>query len=188
MKEKKLEITDENYNAYRHLYDIQKGRDYVDMKQFTIWIALLVAVTVNAPNLVLIIGELLGATPLGIITTLIMIGFCECFLIFVSKKILCKTSLKNFKEDYPDIDININKEELKKALVKYKGLSKVEKNFEEQKEEHLSNYQESFRSMTPSEKIAFLEKEKEFWEQEQILEKYTSPELDIHKELGEKKI
>ena len=42
--------------------------------------------------------------------------------------------------------------------------------------------------MTPSEKIAFLEKEKEFWEQEQILEKYTSPELDIHKELGEKKI
>ncbi len=186
--EEKLEITDQNYNAYRHLYDIQKGRDYVNMTQFTIWVALLVAVTVNAPNLALIIGELLGATPLGIITTLIMIGFCECFLIFGSKKILFKMSLKNFKEDYPDIDINIDKQELEKALVKYKELSKVEKDCEKKKEEHLSNYQESFRSMTPSEKIAFLEKEKEFWEQEAILEKNQTSELDIQKELGEKKI
>ena len=72
--------------------------------------------------------------------------------------------------------------------VPYQELSKVEKNFKMETKEYLENYQESFRSMTSSEKIAFLEKEKEFWEQEKKLEKNETPELDIHKELGEKKI
>ncbi len=180
--EEKLEITDENYDRYHSLYDIKNKEFYGTKKQIIIH------------YLITIVLEVICVSGAGIFyASSSMLGFCigmiaACSIHLVSKPILSKISFRNFKEEYPNIDINIDKEELKKALVKYQELSKVEKDFEEKKEEHLENYPEAFRSMTPSEKIAFLEKEKEFWEQEKILEKYASTELDIHKELGEKKI
>ncbi len=185
MKEKKLEITDENYDGYHLLNNIKNGvkngKFYGTNKQIIILFFITGVLELSCfvvPYLVFP-SHMLGVLSVLIATSFVLFGF---------NKILSKISFRNFKKYYPDIDINIDKEELKKELVKYEELSKVEKDFEMKKEEHLSNYQASFRSMTPSEKIAFLEKEKEFWEQEQILEKYTSPELDIYKKLGEKKI
>ena len=192
MEEKKLEITDENFDGYDTLYFIKAHSASIltrNTKESVLFCGLGVLMYTVSTILFLGIGYFLTNINalFGISISLFMIfigwGLISKSFISINKKF----QIKKLKEEYPDIDINIDKQELEKALVKYKELSKVEKDCEKKKEEHLSNYQESFRSMTPSEKIAFLEKEKEFWEQEAILEKNQTPELDIQKELGEKK-
>lgn len=95
-------------------------------------------------------------------------------------------NIKTFKKQYPDFDINIDIKEVAKALKKYKELSKVSKNIEEKKEEHLTNLPDEVREMSTKEKLAYLEQEKEFWEQVAIQEKYTN--LDKQKEAIQKSL
>lgn len=193
MEDQKLEITDENFDGYDNLYFIKTNSAFIlarNTKEKVLFYGLSILMytgtfilSLRMASFLMDINGLFGI----FIGSSMVIGGCALIskLLSISNQ---KFQIKKLKEEYPDIDINIDKEELKKALVKYKELSKVEKDFDKKKEEHLENYQESFRSMAPSEKIAFLEKEKQFWEQEAILEKYQTSELDIHKKIGEKKI
>ena len=52
-------------------------------------------------------------------------------------------------------------------------MSKIPKNIETKKEEHLDRYKNDFGTMTTEEKLSFLEQEREFWEQVAIQEKYS---------------
>ncbi len=52
-------------------------------------------------------------------------------------------------------------------------MSKIPKNIETKKEEHLDRHKNDFGTMTTEEKLSFLEQEREFWGQVAIQEKYS---------------
>ena len=96
-------------------------------------------------------------------------------------KLYEKYNAKLLKKDYPEIDVNISKEELEKELDKYEEMSSVYVDLNTKKCEHLSNYSEKFVEMTTEEKIAFLEKEKEFWNKVLFQEKNENLDDTIEK-------
>ena len=121
---------------------------------------------------------------------------------------------KLFHKKHPNLDIKINTKELNQKLKEYNQLSKksvdigktesahlnekeidselaqcdeFEENhnhLEKQKEKHLENYSEVFKQMTVGEKLAFLNQEKEFWEQVAIEEKYQNEGEDTTGQVG----
>jgi len=108
-----------------------------------------------------------GTAFLGIGTTIFI----------MSKSLTSGTSkflLHRFKKKYPEFDIHLDEDEVEKELTKYYELSKIPENLEQKKEEHLDNHTESFKQMTVEEKLAFLNQEKEFWESVAIQEKYQN--------------
>lgn len=95
--------------------------------------------------------------------------------------------MKKFKKEYPDFDTNIDAIELEKELEKYEALSSA-KDIENKKEEHLSKFADEFKSMSAKEKIAFLEKEKEFWQQAQQSEEMAIKYMNEEQEEYQKTI
>ena len=171
---KKLEINEDNYEAYTELLSALKGlcnpkhkvRDNtilaiagvlgvsalvascVAAAILEAWQAILIAIFVTAPSLA---GIVIGVDAIG-----------------------KKLSLRSVKRDYPDLDIDVDKHELEKELVRYNKLSKLPKDIEKQKDEHSIEYSDQVKEMTTQEKIEYFQREKEFWENYAIKEKYEN--------------
>lgn len=197
METKKIEITDKNVKAYEKFYNLRKGLapcyNQKNRKSYMIFCtSMFLAVPVI--NFILFVLFNIPPTAQNIFFISLLAASENGLIVTVADKMTSKETLDDFYEENPDVDKNTNIEELEEALSQYKDLSRKnaimaeKQKFEEKKEEHLKNYQNNFRDMTPTEKLAFLEQEKMFWEQERKLEMCASSELDIHKELGEKKI
>lgn len=196
MNMKKLEINEENYDMYQEFLDAKNGsmsenRLYLYITGITI--AVFVFFGLGMTGTVLIIepiSNLVTVTVSEAVRHLLMVtgvaiaglGTTIGATIFSVYKFLHsgipRILLKSFSRKYPDFDLSLSEEEVKKELEKYEQLSQIPKDIEEKKKEHLTNHQESFREMTTEEKLTFLEKEKEFWQQVAIQEKYRDTEED----------
>ena len=202
---KNIEITEENINVYQKLYKAKMGTNKSwFLKSLTgIYIAamMLSFVCGYGPFLDFVIKTLFsfGATApfsgiYGTIYVAVLIGspILTTFLTYYGfkevDKITDKINLKKFEKEHPDFDINIGIDELEKELNKYQELSKIPKDIEKQKEEHMPNLQEIFKNMSTEEKLAFLEQEKQFWQQVQTKEELTQEKTDTQEVGYQKKI
>lgn len=184
-----IKITEENYEVYKE-FDRLKDRTFglfqvpVANKKVEVRGNVLTS-TVALISFMAAIGMSIIASglyfPIALSITIYLTIFTAMIaaigggLLFVSK-IIDKMNMKEFKKQHPDFDINIDIKEAAKALEKYKKLSKVPKNIEEKKKEHLTNLPDQVKKMSTQEKLTYLGQEKEFWEQVAIQEKYEKTE------------
>lgn len=186
-----IEITEENYEMYDEFDRLANPTcsilSFASRKEKLIWNVLSI-LSVLIPLFVLGSIYIIFSNINTLLTILLSVfTWIDCYVnIYIVNKIIYKMNIKTFKKQYPDFDINIDIKEVAKALKKYKELSKVSKNIEEKKEEHLTNLPDEVREMSTKEKLAYLEQEKEFWEQVAIQEKYTN--LDKQKEAIQKSL
>lgn len=182
-----IEITEENYEMYEE-FDRLNSNSFFFNKRETIQWTISIIISFIIPTF--IGGSLVIAFP-NMHTLLIMVTSISALMsavtnLVIANKIIRKMNVKTFQKEYPNFDINTDVKEVEKALEKYRELSKVPKDIEEKKEEHLTNLPDEVREMSTKEKLAYLEQEKEFWEQVAIQEKYTN--LDKQKEAIQKSL
>lgn len=189
---KKIEITEENKEMYKKFVNIKNGDDMTDC----ITILITLGVLPYMPCLCGIVDLLKIASIYSLQGTAIISGgvvaylFCAYHLLghFMKKgNSYSRIKMKKFKKEYPDFDTNIDAIELEKELEKYEALSSA-KDIENKKEEHLSKFADEFKSMSAKEKIAFLEKEKEFWQQAQQSEEMAIKYMNEEQEEYQKTI
>lgn len=94
------------------------------------------------------------------------------FLTPTAIKITKKLEENRFKKLYPDVNMDVDADELGKALERYKELSTVPKDVEYQVEERLEKCSDEVKKLSTSEKIEYYKEQKEFWEKVAIQEKY----------------
>ena len=189
---RKIEINEENYDMYQGFLDAKNGNmleNHVLLSSAGIIVASLAILSVAVTGAVLIMNPinafLIVNVSEGIRKAIMMLGTSTISLGTAGVSIykfcisgIPRILLKIFSHKHPNFDLSLSEEEVKKELEKYEQLSQIPKDIEEKKEEHLTNHQESFREMTTEEKLTFLEKEKEFWQQVAIQEKYRDTEED----------
>ncbi len=112
---------------------------------------------------------------------LVSLGFMSMFPGFyatykITNKIIRKMNMKAFQKQYPNFDLTTDTNEVISELEKYNELSKISETIEEEKEEHLEKMPNDFHNLSTSDKITFLNQEREFWEQVSIQEKYGNRE------------
>lgn len=202
---KETNITTENlcmYEKFRdikyHIYEIKHpildvlGFSLTITGAFFLGLGGIVPYFLLINNFVSIFGiNLLSCSP--IIYSLIWMGGGTLYIatyynLFtkVIPKVVENIRMKKFQKQYPNFDINTDVKEVEKALEKYRELSKIPKDIEEKKCEHVTNLPDEVKKMSAQEKLAYLESEKEFWEQVAIQEKYTN--LDKQKEAIQKSL
>lgn len=187
----KIEINEENYMEYQDFLNSKMGLPKKHLILWAIGIVILVLATaigimVGAVLIEEVVWGIIGkffpikATSNILIPELIRwMSFSAFSMGSVSlglKAVLSITMgyipMKMFQKKHPDFDINIDATEAEKELEKYYQLSKLPKDIVKQKEEHLENYGESMREISVEERLELLKREKEFWEQVAIQEKY----------------
>lgn len=176
-KQTMFNITDENYEAYSELKKIKLRiwRGTKEEKIISILSATLNGLIVlsSATWLSMIHGTISG---LKFILPLFAVFGVDLLamngLIKMSTKLMTKYQLKSYKKVYPNINTDIDVNELEKALTKYEELKKVPKDIEKKKEQCLLEHSDEFKEKTTDEKIGELKEEIEFWEQVKIEEKY----------------
>lgn len=89
----------------------------------------------------------------------------------VIPKLYQDMKLGDFLKQYPDFNVDTDIKDVEKALEKYEELLEFSENIEEKKCEHLTNLPDEVKKMSTQEKLAYLEREKEFWEQVEIKER-----------------
>ena len=165
-------INYENYDGYKTLLKLKEnepGTKYKKKKiifnNTPIWNSAFFSLIIHAAIIVLD-PSLIILMPLTLLGT-IAIGH------EVSVKMMLKKNLKKFKEDYPNIDIDIENVELQKELSKYEELSMNKDNHmnEELYKHDLKVLDNEFKEKTTTEKIELLKKEIEFWNQVEKQEK-----------------
>lgn len=170
-----LEINQENYQIYQTFLDTKRRSPLV--KHRMLWDlgilftcgAVFLSGFVNFCYILLKLG--LSHFMESLVVTLYVAGYIVGAKILVPK-IVDFMLIKNFQRKYPNFDINIDATEVEKELEKYYQLSKLPKDIVKQKEEHLENYGESMKEISVEERLKLLKREKEFWEQVAIQEKY----------------
>ncbi len=188
----KIEINEENYAMYQEFLDIRNNKVTAKNKKtfigavaiITLFSALGLFGIVNITIMVLdaIIEHnapaLLGAfiESLGVGSVWLFMSRALDIVEFIQTKILHRK--------YPNLDIKIEESELEWALEKYIQLSKILTNLQNKKEKHLVINNDRFKKMTTEERLEFLKKEKEFWEQVAIEEKYQSEGEDTTGQAG----
>lgn len=191
----KVEITEENYEMYDKFCNIKYHIHGTKYPVLFVLLASLIATLclflgiVGAASYFLLINNLIGVFGIDLLScssmiySLVyggsMIPYVWAVYLLGTKgipKAVQNIRMEKFQKQYPDFDINIDVKEVAKALKKYKELSKVPKNIEEKKCKHLTNLPDEVRKMSTQEKLAYLEQEKEFWEQVAVQEKYEKTE------------
>ncbi len=187
----KIEINEENYMEYQDFLNSKMGLPKKHLILWAIGIAILVLATaigimVGAVLIEEVVWGIIGkffpikATSNILIPELIRWMSFSAFSMgsaFLGLKAVLSITMgyipmKMFQKKHPDFDINIDATEVEKELEKYYQLSKLPKDIVKQKEEHLENYGESMREISVEERLELLKREKEFWEQVAIQEKY----------------
>lgn len=183
----KIEINEENYNDYQEFLDAKNSIStmnhpiimgiLISLGSVTFvfgGVGLLVLIMMSIMKVAEVIGMSSILEALAVIAGVgSYIGVVAAMGMIVFPKIVSKHLIKKFQKKHPDFDINLDKKEVEKELEKYRQLSKIPKNIETKKEEHLDRYKNDFGTMTTEEKLSFLEQEREFWEQVAIQEKYS---------------
>lgn len=159
-------INYENYDGYKTLLKIKENKPGTKYKEKEIifnntpmWNSTFFSLIIHAA-LITLDPSLLILMPLTLLGT-IAIGH------EASIKMMLKKNLKKFKEDYPNIDIDIENVELQKELSKYEKLSMNKDNHmnEELYKHDLKVLDNEFKEKTTTEKIELLKQEIEFWTQ-----------------------
>ena len=187
----KIEITKENYLAYKNLYCCKLNAIPNDKKlkaiisEFCLISCLLIfgigtSITTFLAN---ITSDLIQAIIMvaGSIGTMSSMGVVMALGI-------PKITEKYIRNKYPDLNFDINIVELATKLEKYEKLSTIPENIDKQKEECISNIQSTeFNNLTPRQQIELLEKTKEIILQsktKQELTKENINEVGYQKKLG----
>ena len=183
-----IKITEENKEMYEEYYLIKSGAlSY--KKNFIRWIPKTIA-SILLP-MVLMIPIVSTLSKVIHLSTLLMITSSICTIVMMGGlmahniKTLKLQDLKQFQSKYPDFDMTLDKEKVEELIEEYKlGIQKKEMltNLNELSldltEEEKIERVNTFMSMTNDEKIAFLEREKDFWcqykEQENMKEEEKS--------------
>lgn len=180
-----IKITEENYDMYEEFNRLSNSPvsilPFASEKEATFFNILMPVGICSSIALSMAMLFLFKSTVLFFGGLIINIGAC----IFQTNKIIRKMNMKTFQKQYPNFDITIDVKEVEKTLEKYR-LSKISKNIEEKKFEHLRNLPDNVKEMSTDEKLAYLEQEKEFWEQVAIQEKYQN--IDKEQETQIKKV
>ena len=189
---KEIEITEENYKMYQKFYDIKNNISELRhpfLCSVGITAGLFACLCGIAPygiiikNIVMAIGMSLYE-PLSIIGILGSYGIIISILIGKGiPSFFQHMRMGDFLKIYPNFDINTDVNEVEKALEKYRKLSKMPKNIEEKKKDHLTNLPDKVKEMSTDEKLVYLEQEREFWEQVKVQEKYQDLEEQKEKSM-----
>ena len=122
------------------------------------------------PNVVLIEKVLLSMMTAVMDITLVGSSITTTEIL---KHFVCES---NFKKKYPYVDTDIKNSALEK-LIKYEDEKEVEKDKSMKYDEVANiNKDDRFAKMSNSEKIAYLNEQKEFWESVSLREKYLNDE------------
>ncbi len=195
----KIEINEENYEQYQEFLDAKSGAAIenhsifwsvgIGLSCFMIFFAGMTGVALIIKPIYdsLVASGASVAIRKGIALSGLVTGGLG-FTIFSIYKFVTsgipQIFIKIFQKKYPDFDIHIDETEVKKELEKYIQLSKIPEDIEKKKLDHLSNYQDIFCQLTTEERLEFLKKEKEFWEQVAIQEKYQDVGGDTTGQVG----
>lgn len=176
---KEIVINEENYESYKKLYEIipriDKWYDHhmepYDKKTEHLATVLragifLSTISFTFASAFLDVPGVLGVVGLGVA------GFYAA-LCYVPYKFVKKRNLKLFKKDYPNIDPNVEFDELEKELKKYQELSLIPEDIKEQEENQTNYIKENINSMNLKEKYQALKDEISYIEQLETQEKYN---------------
>jgi len=161
---KNIKITEQNKEIYTKLYNA-KRYDSTDslITTISIGIGMLIIGLGSIPFYDLILTSYV--TNFNTLTlSILAYATCGTLVIMSIPTTRYYGKIRKFKKEYPEIDTKIKESELEKALENYERLSKIPKDIEIKKEEHLTSFNDEFREMTNQEKLDFLQKEIEFWD------------------------
>lgn len=167
----KIEINEENYKDYQEFLDAKNCISTINHPMIfgiVATIGVFVAAFGSTLGMVFIMmsimkaAEVIGMSSiLEVLTVIISIGGYFGTLAFVGIKILpkqvSKYLIKRLQKKHPDFDMSLSKGEVEKELEKYRQLSKVPKDIDEKKEEHLDKHKND--SVKPKEKMIQYNKE-----------------------------
>ncbi len=168
----KIELTDENRDLYQQYYDIKKGGvlpiDHQVLFEVVI-IATIIGLCIISGGIGFLGARIVAHFTNSELATLIsLIGLAAVSVAAGFggiQKLGEKWGVKKFKRDHPEIDTDVDIKELGKALDKVKEEETNELVKRETKKYH-DYISDEVQDMTIQEKIAFLTREREFWEQE----------------------
>lgn len=180
---KKIILNEENIKNYQKLYDIKKGDFPPDSRCLLVSLAAIIIyyllIFVNFEK-TKILFDLITSFNFPIIVDVSLKFFFPIFLMFAIPGVLHKRNLlKKLKKECLDLNIDINTKELQKEIETYKNNKKLEKKditkiepetFLEKSEERSFNYEDKLDDISTEQLLAFLEEEKDFWEQVKINE------------------
>lgn len=166
-----MKITEENKNLYEMLYLIKLGKKSPDKKDglITTFITVLAMITLITAC-VLFSLTFPGSMIVNTITTgITIISGLSCP--FFALKLDIYLKVKELKKKYPQIETNINVNQLKQELEKYEKISEQKKNIS------YSNNIEKPKQITKEERLSYLEKERDSFKQFYHEEKSHGPRV-----------
>ena len=180
-RKKELDINDDNYEAYSELLCAKNGVTY---KNKVKWMRLSVALGVLGLIGTLMLGiglpVWLGTNmALSIVMVIPIVTLGVGGSLVGCEKLLEIFTIHDLKKDFPDLYFDVDKKKLKSALKRYEELSKVPEDIEQRKKEHMSIFDKDKDEMTTKERIEYLNREKEFWENYAIKEKYEKEDNKV---------
>ena len=182
-----LEINQENYQMYQTFLDtkrrspLEKHRMLWDLGILFTCGAVFLSGFVNFCYILLKLG--LSHFMESLAVTLYVAGYIVGAKILVPK-IVDFMLIKNFQRKYPSFDIKLGEEKVEEALKEYERSLNLPTEMDVEKEEHLSNLTEQFHQMTTEEKLEYLNRERAFWEQVALQEKYQETGEDRTGQIG----
>ena len=158
-------ITEENKEMYESYLKLQSKPSKKDL---TITTILSLTACSTGFSLLPFISSSILYHIVGSLSVVSVFGVVAVRLLYIQKR-----DKKKMKEQYPDFDMTLSISEIEKALDKYNESKKRQEmlvedtSFRIETTEEKVNVVNTFMSMSREEKVAFLEKEKDFWKQEQ---------------------
>ncbi len=193
-------INDNNYDEYKLLHsmrdyhvkcenaDIVTNSPYYSKKERRLEALIVTGIPITM--CVVVLSSFITQNYLIVFISLLVSFGVGMFAITNGFEVVRNNLINKLKRDFPDLDYDIDQNELGEGLQKYEELSKLPKNLENQKEEHLSSMEGNMRSLSTQEKIEYLKNESEFWNLVAIEEKYkengvSEKEIPMQKKKGE---
>ncbi len=172
---KELNINEDNYNQYVELLKAKRGYSNPKHKareRLVMAIGIMLALSIMGTGLCLS-AFVLDALQTALATILVVAP--SMFGCSIAAGAVCKMlTYKDLKKENPDIDVKVDEFDLEDELLKYDEISSIPKDIELQKDNHNESYNEDVKEMSTKEKIEYFEREKEFWENYAIKEKYEN--------------
>ena len=176
-------INEENKEMYKSYLSLQTYQSKKDL--YTTAILSIGTVAIGFFSTSFISSSILSniICGLSVISPFPIVGLREKYRIARNKK--------KFKAQYPNFDATLSINEIEIALDKYNESVQVQEmlledtSFMKKTPEEKVNVVNGFMRMRNAEKVTFLEKEKEFWQQDK--QRNMSEEQAIQKKIGERK-
>ena len=172
-----FDINDDNYEMYDKLYCLEKdivrsGDIYGNIASIVCSCSCALS-ALGFTTLTYFATSALNFGDAGVTICTIASGIGTLAVAFpTTLKISRKIEENRFKKLYPNVNMDVDADELGKALERYKELSTVPKDVEYQVEERLEKCSDEVKKLSTSEKIEYYKEQKEFWEKVAIQEKY----------------